>query len=273
MAELPPSEAQNQPLSPPVPQALHPRANTKEGRWGAPSSGGELVATLRAPEGPLHSVPVTWDQSPFCQVKKRPMRRERQLCTRNAPVQRPWRMETVRGESGTQPRSWRSRVLCWALLLSVPRTGASSRTAVKTLHGRELVLGQAGGPAPPGREGGGHPPEARQPRSPWPQSPPTQQVPENLQALRGTRLMGGVSPLIPHRLKAQPPREEVQGHWASSGTGQQAPSPGAPAHLLRTHLLRSRLDGHTLAWGHFPRPPHRAGLGGLWVWFSRGWSE
>lgn len=32
---------------------------------------------------------------------------------------------------------------------------------MKTLHGRELVLGQAGGPAPPGREGGGPPPRSQ----------------------------------------------------------------------------------------------------------------
>lgn len=50
MAELPPSEAQNRPSSPPAPQALCPGAKTKESRWGAPSSGGEL-SSHRPPEG------------------------------------------------------------------------------------------------------------------------------------------------------------------------------------------------------------------------------
>lgn len=144
-----------------------------------------------------------------------------------------------------------------ALLLGLQR----QRCMEENLSGHTLVAQHP-------REWGGYPPEARQPRSPQ-----TQQVSEKLQALRGTGLTGGVSPSIPHRLKAQPPRKEVQGHRSSTGTGQRAPCPGAPAHLLGTRLLRRRLAGHTLARGHFLRPPHRAGLGGLWVWFSRGWSE
>lgn len=75
VAELLPTEAQNQPPRPPATQVLCPGAKTKAGRWGAQSPS----ATPKAREGHLHGAPIPWDQSPFCQLKTRPIRRTRQL--------------------------------------------------------------------------------------------------------------------------------------------------------------------------------------------------